>query len=190
MCNPAHLRYRIPRPDDWRNIVTTGSMRAIKQLADSLLTEHGLYQQGWRFRWDNGKRRAGACHYADLHITGSRYLLPTAPDAQIRETLLHEIAHALTPGRGHGPVWRAKLIEIGGSGARTHRLETVKGRYDVVCENCGPVGNNHRSSRAWDLRLYRHRPCGGRMFLVDARPPKPAVSTRGLTVASDPPLLP
>lgn len=162
------------------------TIASIENLAIRLLTDHGLYQQGWRFRWDNARRRAGACHYADLDISGSRHLLPPASDAEIRETLLHEIAHALTRKHGHGPVWKAKLIEIGGGGARTHQLETVKGRYDVVCERCGIVGDNHRSSREWRLRVYRHRKCGGRLSLVDVRPPKGTPTKRGLTVASNP----
>lgn len=29
------------------------------------------------------------------------------------DTLLHEIAHALTPGDGHGKLWQAKAMELG-----------------------------------------------------------------------------
>ena len=34
------------------------------------------------------------------------------------ETMLHEIAHAIT-GRGHDPVWKAMYIMIGGNGTVT-----------------------------------------------------------------------
>lgn len=31
----------------------------------------------------------------------------------IKETILHEIAHALTSGEGHNIVWQAKALELG-----------------------------------------------------------------------------
>ncbi|QBZ73222.1 hypothetical protein SEA_THERESITA_33 [Microbacterium phage Theresita] len=160
----------------------------IKQLALDLLHEHGLAQQGWTFAWDSGKRRAGACHYATKTISGSRYILPVASDEEIRETLLHEIAHALTPGHSHDGVWRRKLIEIGGTGARTHRMETVQGRYDLMCENCGVIGNRHQRQSSWkratrENRIYTHS-CGGAAWLQDriARP----VAVRVPVAASEP----
>ena len=148
----------------------------IQGLATALLTDFGLYTQGWRFDWDNGKRRLGACHYSKKRITMSRYLVANCNDAEIRETLLHEIAHALTPGHHHDGVWRAKLIEMGGTGKRTHSVETVKGRYEVHCANCGVVGNKHHAQGMWKRNVgkpdafayYTHRTCGnGRMWLVD-----------------------
>lgn len=144
----------------------------IKHLALDLLHEHGLAQQGWTFVWDSGKRRAGACHYQTKTISGSRYILPMASDEEVRETLLHEIAHALTPGHNHDSVWRRKLIAIGGTGARTHRMETVKGRYDLVCEHCGVIDNRHHRQGNWkyatrENRYYTHNVCGGAVWLQD-----------------------
>ena len=43
---------------------------------------------------------------------------------EFRETVLHEIAHVLTPGERHSYVWRRVLLEIGGNGRRTHSLPT------------------------------------------------------------------
>src|SRR5687768_3581603 len=95
----------------------------IKHLALDLLAQYGL--GGWTFEWDNGKRRLGACHYTTKRVTMSRHLVQNCDDAEVREVLLHEIAHALTPGHNHDGVWRAKLIEMGGTGKRTHDVETV-----------------------------------------------------------------
>lgn len=145
----------------------------IQGLATALLTDYDLYTKGWRFDWDNGKRRLGACHYATKRITMSRYLVQNCSDAEVRETLLHEIAHALTPGHHHDGVWRRKLIEMGGTGARTHQVETVRGRYDVVCANCGVVDNKHARQGSWKFAaedrpmVYSHRKCGGKMWMVD-----------------------
>lgn len=162
----------------------------IQGLATALLTDYDLYTKGWRFDWDNGKRRLGACHYATKRITMSRYLVQNCSDAEIRETLLHEIAHALTPGHHHDGVWRRKLIEMGGTGARTHQVETVKGRYDVVCANCGVVGNKHARQGSWKFAaedrpmVYSHRKCGGKMWMVDRAA---AVTAERIPVAASTP---
>ena len=39
-------------------------------------------------------------------------------DKSIFDTIVHEIAHALTKGDGHGYFWRKKCIELGGDGQR------------------------------------------------------------------------
>uniref|UniRef100_A0AAU6R709 SprT-like protease n=1 Tax=Micrococcus phage Olihed TaxID=3092209 RepID=A0AAU6R709_9CAUD len=152
----------------------------IATLARQLLAQYGLDRQGWTFAWDNGKRRAGACHYRTRTISASKYILPTASDEEVRETLLHEIAHALTPGHSHDAVWAAKLREMGGTGARTHSMETVEGRYDLTCSNCGVIGNRHQKQGHWKYASataspYRHRVCGGILWLQDRVAAAPAV---------------
>lgn len=149
----------------------------IFDLAVRTLAEYGLLEKGWKVAWDNGKRRAGACHYGTRTISLSRYILPTATDAEVRETILHEVAHALTPGHSHDGVWRAKLIEMGGTGARTHKMDTPKGRYELVCERCGVIGHRHQAQgrmRAFvgpefKSSLYAHVGCGGRIRLNDTK---------------------
>ncbi len=161
---------------------------AIFDLAVRTLAEYGLLEQGWRAAWDNGKRRAGACHYGTKTISLSRHILPGAPDAEVRETILHEVAHALTPGHNHDGVWRAKLIEMGGTGARTHSMETPKGRYEVHCANCGVIGHRHQAQGAWKhlvnrmpagVAYYTHRKCHGALWLVDTKNPLPTRTSKG-----------
>ena len=76
---------------------------------------------GWRFRFDHARRRFGSCRYRQKLITLSRPLTILNPEEQVRDTLLHEIAHALTPGDGHGARWKRKCREIG---ARPQRCYT------------------------------------------------------------------
>ena len=150
---------------------------AIFDLAVTTLAQYGLLEKGWKVAWDNGKRRAGACHHGTCTISLSRHILPLASDEEIRETILHEVAHALTPGHSHDGIWRAKLIEMGGTGARTHKMETPKGRYDVVCAKCGVIGHRHQAQGSWKgtvnrpegFAMYTHRVCGQRLWLRDTK---------------------
>jgi hypothetical protein len=52
------------------------------------------------------------------------YLIKNHPPEQICDTILHEIAHALTPGAGHGNAWVKKAKELGCTGRRSIKLIT------------------------------------------------------------------
>ena len=83
----------------------------------SLMHEHGL--DGWRIVADRAKTRAGVCRYGLRQIGISAPLTALHDEAEVRDTILHEIAHALVgPEHGHDAVWRAKAVEIGSSGER------------------------------------------------------------------------
>src|SRR4051812_49651304 len=76
-----------------------------QHLARDLMDRHGLAD--WRFQFDHARRRFGSCRIRTRTITLSRPLTLLNPEDQVRDTILHEIAHALTPGDGHGTKWRA-----------------------------------------------------------------------------------
>ena len=60
---------------------------------------------------------------------------------EIKNTVLHEIAHALTPGHNHDHVWQAKAVSIGCDGERYYRggktFAKEKKEYKAICESCG-----------------------------------------------------
>lgn len=86
-------------------------------LAEELFEIHGL-DADWTFEFDGSKVRRGYCKWREKVISMSRHLIPSMDDADVLDTLLHEIAHALTPYEYHSPVWREKAISIGCSGER------------------------------------------------------------------------
>ena len=133
-------------------------MEAIFELALGLMHEHGLDK--WNFEFDHSTRRAGCCNCQDQRISISFDLARNAADEDIRDTLLHEIAHALVGSKhNHDAVWKAKAREIGCTGERCHRLRFAPSRYSVSCENnCW----THTAERR-DTRLLC-RTCGGRLI--------------------------
>ncbi len=89
----------------------------VATLAHELMAAHGLLPQ-WRFAFDHAKRRAGACRHHDSTISVSRHLMELYSEELVRETLLHEIAHALAgPEHNHDAVWRRTARAIGSNGA-------------------------------------------------------------------------
>ncbi|MGD8149978.1 SprT-like domain-containing protein [Ornithinimicrobium sp. Y1694] len=121
------------------------NLKDAERLARDLLAEHAL--SGWTFRFDRAKVRAGACHHRTREITLSPHVTAAHDEAQVRETLLHEIAHALVgPQHGHDSVWRARAIAIGATGSRCYEAgETpvVPGRWQGSCP-AGHVVHRHR----------------------------------------------
>lgn len=120
-------------------------LRKADGMARELLAEHGLH--GWSFRFDRARVRAGACHYGTRTITLSPWITAAHDPSQVRETLLHEIAHALVgPRHAHDAVWRARARSIGATGQRCYvggEEPVVPGRWQGRCV-AGHVVHRHR----------------------------------------------
>lgn len=81
-------------------------------MARRLMEEHGL--PDWTLAFVEARRRLGDCHFRDRVIRISRAHALQASEEQIRDTVLHEIAHAIAgPEAGHGPLWKATARRIG-----------------------------------------------------------------------------
>ncbi|HQR28144.1 MAG TPA: SprT-like domain-containing protein [Nocardioides sp.] len=114
------------------------------RMATGLVAEHGL--TGWRVELDNAKRRAGLCRQHDRVISLSLPLTRLHSEAEVRETVLHEIAHALVGAQhGHDEVWRRTAVAIGSSGERCVHADAprVSGAWLGVC-SAGHTRERHR----------------------------------------------
>ncbi len=80
-----------------------------------------------------------------------------ACDEEVKNTLLHEIAHALVgPGHRHNRVWRQKAREIGCDAKVTHNLNFSEARYRVGCmQGCWEI-TRHLINR----NCLKHMLCG------------------------------
>lgn len=118
----------------------------VKQLAIKLMRWHNLIINGWTFTFDNAKTRVGYCRYKKKTISLSKNYLPLLNEEEVKDTLLHEIAHAFTGRKnGHNHVWRKKAIEIGCNAERLYHGEAhIKPKYKGTCPACGRVIQRHR----------------------------------------------
>src|SRR4051812_50225210 len=109
-------------------------LEAASRLGRELLDEHGLAD--WRVVFDRAKRRAGVCRPGTRETGLSGPLTALHPESEVRDTLLHEIAHALVgPRHGHDEVWRATAGRIRCSGLRRSRAHApgIQGGWGGVC---------------------------------------------------------
>src|SRR4051812_25930717 len=70
---------------------------------------------GWRVTVSSRMNRAlGQCRYRTRTIQLSLAHVRLNDAVKVRETILHEVAHALVgPGHGHDRVWRAMAVRVG-----------------------------------------------------------------------------
>lgn len=115
-------------------------LKRAEELSLELMNLHGLKE--WKFEFDRSKRRFGVCKYKPKIIGLSSFLVEINTEERVKDTILHEIAHALTPGQGHGPKWKQKCIEIGAPPRRCYTsadAEIPEMRYVATCTNCGLI---------------------------------------------------
>lgn len=126
------------------------------------MLDHKLFDLGWSFEWDHAKSRCGQCRFADRKITISKYFALINDEAEIRDTILHEIAHALVgPGHHHDCTWQLKAIEIGAKPLRCSTSEKqVQGKYVGRCAGCGVEVHRYRKPRFMHVDgWYSHTSC-------------------------------
>lgn len=127
-----------------------------KRLAEQLMREHGLIDNpidgsSWRFDFDKAVRRFGATHYGLRLITLSAKLVELNDEPRVRNTILHEIAHALCGHKaGHGKSWVTMAKAIGCDGNRLYSSAVViqpRRSYVGTCPNCGKVVHAYRRNK-------------------------------------------
>lgn len=140
-----------------------------ENLAIRLMREWGC--DGWTFRWSNGKRQLGCAFRQRNRVTGqmarqeirlSRHLVAHNDEEEVRDVILHEIAHVKAgPGHGHDEHWKAWARIVGARPSRcvdANRVRMVEPKYIVVCGCCNrSIRKAHRR-----IRLGRRycRSCG------------------------------
>lgn len=120
----------------------------IEEFAVTQLRELGLWEDGWRFRWDSAVSRYGCCFHQELMITVSWPIAQLNPFEQSKDVVLHEIAHAVAgPDAKHGPEWKEWCVLLGARPERCYdssKVRTPPRRYVYACPQCGTRRERHR----------------------------------------------
>ena len=92
--------------------------REAESLVYKYMAKHELPDE-WLFRWQNKKSALGTCSYNKKEIRLSKWYVELNDVVSVRDTILHEIAHALSyvyygsEGIGHGKLWKDICRQIG-----------------------------------------------------------------------------
>lgn len=131
------------------------TIKEIEKLVDTTLESKG-FKRDFPVRLNNRFSRVyGAVRLRDRKIYAMEFssnFVAQAPDDIMRETVLHECAHAIVDLRypneyhNHDGVFNAACVELGiNGGAKTDFI--IKRKYNVYCPNCGLVASYGKKSK-------------------------------------------
>jgi len=126
-----------------------------RELCRTKMNEFGLVD--WGFEWSTSKQIFGQCSCSRKRIKLSHALVGCNTVERVLLTILHEIAHALTPGAGHSIVWKLKCKEIGGNGQTCYSSENTTlpvGKYIYRCKDCGHQWTKDRKMFGLDSKFH------------------------------------
>ena len=87
----------------------------------------------WRFGWTWKVTRFGECDYALNIVALSMPLTAERSRGEVRQSILHEIAHALCPvGACHGPDWKRTIKRLGGQAKTQSAITFIPKDYKYV----------------------------------------------------------
>lgn len=146
-------------------------LKQAQDLAVSLMAVHGLNQLGWRFTWDNAKTHYGVTKYRSQVIALSRPLTLLNAEDQVKNTILHEIAHVLAgAANGHNWNWQAMARQVGANPERCGTGLIAPSKYAAKCVSClKEIKHFYRKPTSSIYANSYHSVCGkdkGRLEIV------------------------
>lgn len=131
-------------------------------MARELMSEHGVARD-WKFSFDNAKKRFGRCSHQKRTIQLSAPITLLNDEAAVKDTILHEVAHALAgPGQGHNSVWKACCRQVGANPERCYDTADVvspASPWKYQCPKCGVEAPVYRRPKQNARTAYACRPC-------------------------------
>ena len=92
-------------------------LQRLRSKALELMREHGITRKGWVLVWNQSVDTLGETHWSNKTIYLSERYARANSDHEVRDTVLHEIAHVLAgPRAGHGKKWQEIAKRIGANG--------------------------------------------------------------------------
>jgi len=148
-------------------MIIKNDLAVIENFANELLDKYNL--KGWKFRWSNATRRFGSCSKYRKTISVSK-LHGLYDDIElVLDTILHEIAHGLTPKNqpSHGNVWKRNALIVGcepKSCKKSSIPQEISCKWIGTCINCSKEVFFNKRSKLFCRSCYdRYAPNGERI---------------------------
>ena len=138
--------------------------------AHYFMCKHNL-PSDWKFRWQDKKCSLGTCSYVDKEIRLSKWFVELNVQSEVVDTILHEIAHALSyerygkAGKGHGKLWKKICKEVGAipKARCKSKLNQPKNHHKYI-DTCS-CGITYKRHRLRSSRGYRCPKCLQNLFV-------------------------
>lgn len=144
-------------------------MNLYNKCAKHVKEEFGYDLSDWEIEFSKQMTRtAGYCNYSSQLFKFSTLFVFSQPEEEIQKVILHEMAHAATPGHKHDKIWTQMCISFGGDGQRylmsnSFREFACKLRLD--CFNCGMVYFDNRDKSLFAGAMCTK--CHSKVVLID-----------------------
>jgi predicted SprT family Zn-dependent metalloprotease len=129
-------------------------------MANGMIYDYNL--KGWKFAWNASKTKGGYCSYLKRTISLSLYYVRNNTMEEIRNALLHEVAHALAGmGTHHGQQWKEKCINLGVEPKRLLDPDVIvckDYKHLYKCIKCGFTFKRHHRLSNYSSKY--HKQCG------------------------------
>lgn len=118
------------------------------EIGKRLLLEHGLID--WQLKLNRNKRRLGTCKQYLKQIELSEVYIERNEIEHVRDTILHEIAHALVGvDHGHDAVWKDMCVRLGCKPkACENDVDMPVGDWQARCPSCRQTFTRHRKPKS------------------------------------------
>jgi len=126
----------------------------IRAFAENEISKH--LDVNWKFKFISSKNFLGRCIEKDIGgiIQISMHHCLYSDEEYIRDTILHEIAHALAGcHNGHNDVWKEMAIRVGAKPEQYADVDEIKYRYYLVHEESKTIIDR---SRTYNNRWVRN----------------------------------
>lgn len=128
-----------------------------KAMALELMEFHRLH--GWNFNYAMNEKAAGLCTYKGKIITLSLQFTKHGTESLVKNTILHEVSHALNYIRngttGHGEDWKRVCREIGAKPERFYNGPKLPPKYEIYHKDTNKVIKSLREYPSWASDLLK-----------------------------------
>lgn len=152
------------------------TIQAYYKTVHDKLVKDGSLTTKYPLKFNQNKTRAGVCKYFPkpcIELSKRFINSPLVKAADVRNTILHELAHAVTGPyvrEPHGEEWKAAARALGCDAERCAPMFNTDSLYVVRCED-GCMVRRHRKPTKFTKKVHRCK-AHGKPLVVYKKNPK------------------